>query len=112
RHQLALLRRHGSGSSARAAGRVGRVTATPGSPIHLGVVHVTEYRYPEPAWDSFNEVRLSPTDDHAQSLLSFELELSPEATVRSHLDYYGNRAHQFHIGGASPARHRGPLERG
>jgi len=73
------------------------VTATPGSPIHLGVVHVTEYRYPEPAWDSFNEVRLSPTDDHAQSLLSFELELSPEATVRSHLDYYGNRAHQFHI---------------
>src|SRR5207244_991989 len=62
-----------------------------------GVVHVTEYRYPEPAWDSFNEVRLSPTDDHAQSLLSFELELSPEATVRSHLDYYGNRAHQFHI---------------
>lgn len=73
------------------------MTATPGSPIHLGVVHVTEYRYPEPAWDSFNEVRLSPTDDHAQSLLSFELELSPEATVRSHLDYYGNRAHQFHI---------------
>ena len=44
-----------------------------GAPVHLAVVHLTEYRYPEPAWDSFNEVRLVPTDDHGQSLLSFEL---------------------------------------
>lgn len=73
------------------------MTAPPEPPVHLTVVHVTEYRYPEPAWDSFNEVRLSPTEDQGQSLLSFELELSPEATVRSHLDYYGNRVHQFHI---------------
>jgi transglutaminase-like putative cysteine protease len=73
------------------------MTAPPGPPMHLTVVHVTEYRYPEPAWDSFNEVRLSPTDDQGQSLLSFELDVSPEATARSHLDYYGNRTHQFHI---------------
>jgi transglutaminase-like putative cysteine protease len=68
-----------------------------GAPVHLAVVHLTEYRYPEPAWDSFNEARLSPTDDHGQSLLSFTLGLSPDATVRSHLDYYGTRVHQFHI---------------
>jgi len=72
------------------------MAATDG-PLHLTVMHLTEYRYPEPAWDSFNEARLSPVDDHCQSLLSFALELSPDATVRSHLDYYGNRVHQFHI---------------
>jgi transglutaminase-like putative cysteine protease len=78
------------------------VTAAPGAPVHLKVAHLTEYRYPEPAWDSFNEVRLFPADDHCQSLLSFALELSPDATVRSHDDYYGNRVHQFHI----PEAHR------
>jgi transglutaminase-like putative cysteine protease len=67
------------------------------APVHLAVVHLTDYRYPEPAWDSFNEARLFPTDDHCQNLLSFELALTPDAVVRSHVDYYGNRVHQFHI---------------
>lgn len=71
--------------------------AAAGAPVHLAVLHLTEYRYPEPAWDSFNEVRLLPTNDHCQSLLSFALELSPDAAVRSHGDYFGNRVHQFHI---------------
>jgi len=78
------------------------VSLPSGAPVHLAVVHLTDYRYPEPAWDSFNEVRLSPTDDHCQSLLSFTLELTPDATVRSHLDYFGTRVHQFHI----PETHR------
>lgn len=78
------------------------MSTAPGAPVHLTVVHLTEYRYPEPAWDSFNEVRLRPTDDHCQSLLSFALELTPDATVRDHVDYYGNRVHQFHI----PEAHR------
>jgi len=78
------------------------MTAAAGAPVHLRVAHLTEYRYPEPAWDSFNEVRLYPVDDHCQSLLSFALDLSPDAAVRSHDDYYGNRVHQFHI----PEAHR------
>jgi transglutaminase-like putative cysteine protease len=78
------------------------VTAPGEGPVHLTVLHLTEYRYPEAAWDSFNEVRLFPIDDHGQSLLSFALELAPEATVRYHVDYYGNRVHQFHI----PEAHR------
>ena len=73
------------------------MTGAPDEPVHLTVVHLTEYRYPEPAWDSFNEVRLFPMDDEGQSLLSFELTLTPDATVRDHVDYYGNRVHQFHI---------------
>jgi len=78
------------------------VIAAVDAPVHLTVAHLTEYRYPEPAWDSFNEVRLLPTNDHCQSLLSFALELSPDAAVHSHDDYYGNRVHQCHI----PAAHR------
>ena len=78
------------------------MTGGSGEPVHLTVAHLTEYRYPEPAWDSFNEARLYPVDDQGQSLLSFELELSPDATVRNHVDYYGNRVHQFHI--AEPHR--------
>jgi transglutaminase-like putative cysteine protease len=73
------------------------VTEGRNGPLHLVVAHLTEYRYPEPAWDSFNEVRLFPMDDEGQSLLSFTLELTPDATVRNHVDYYGNRVHQFHI---------------
>ena len=75
------------------------------SGVHLALVHLTEYRYPEPASDSFNEARLYPVDDHCQSLLSFALTVAPEAPVRSHLDYYGNRVHQFHI--AEPHRRLG-----
>ena len=78
------------------------MTAGADAPVHLIVTHLTEYRYPEPAWDSFNEVRLFPLDDQGQSLLSFALELTPDATVRNHVDYYGNRVHQFHI----PEAHR------
>ena len=78
------------------------MTAPPDASVHLTVAHLTEYRYPDPAWDSFNEVRLFPTDDHGQSLLSFALEISPDAAVRDHTDYYGNRVHQFHI----PEAHR------
>jgi len=67
------------------------------SALHLAVVHLTEYRYPEPAGDSFNETRIFPRDDDRQTLLSFTLGLSPDTPVRSHLDYFGNRVHQFHI---------------
>src|SRR5262249_48124560 len=102
RHQRDVLRGEGLPRGARRAGGGGLVTATAGGPVHLTVVHLTEYRYPEPAWDSFNEVRLFPVDDQGQSLLSFALELTPDATVRNHVDYYGNRVHQFHI----PDAHR------
>ena len=43
------------------------------------------------------EVVVPLMDDHGQSLLSFVLDLTPDATVRNHIDYYGNRVHQFHI---------------
>jgi transglutaminase-like putative cysteine protease len=70
--------------------------------MHLTILHITEYRYPEPAWDSFNELRVFPVDDDRQSLLSFRLQVRPEATLRSHIDYFGSRVHRFHV--ADPHR--------
>ncbi len=65
--------------------------------MYLQIIHVTEYFYPQPAWDSFNELHLSPVEDHRQTLLDFKLAVSPDVPVRSHIDYYGNRVHQFHV---------------
>lgn len=63
----------------------------------LSILHETEYTYSEPAWDSFNELRLQPADDYRQTLLSFDLTVDPDTPVRNHLDYYGNTTHHFHL---------------
>lgn len=63
----------------------------------LSVEHITEYYYPKDAYDSFNELHLQPLDDYRQTLVSFDLEVEPETPIRSHLDYFGNSTHHFHL---------------
>ncbi len=63
----------------------------------LTIDHLTEYHYPRPALDSFNELHLQPADDYRQTLLSFDLELDPDTPLRSHVDYFGNTTHHFHL---------------
>jgi transglutaminase-like putative cysteine protease len=63
----------------------------------LTIEHLTEYHYSESAYDSFNELHLQPADDYRQTLISFDLEVTPDTPMRSHLDYYGNTAHHFHL---------------
>lgn len=63
----------------------------------LSIAHTTEYLYSEPAWDSFNELRLQPADDYRQTTLQFELDVAPSTALRNHLDYYGNMTHHFHL---------------
>lgn len=58
--------------------------------------HLTEYTYPEPAWDSFNELRLQPAGDAHQTLAAFALHLTPEMPVSTHRDYFGTVVHHFH----------------
>ena len=65
--------------------------------MYLDITHITEYRYGEPAWDSFNELWLRPADDYRQTLLAFELSISPKAPVRNRKDYYDNLIHHFHL---------------
>ncbi|WP_216327141.1 transglutaminase family protein [Deinococcus aestuarii] len=59
--------------------------------------HITEYRYPKPAWDSFNEVRLHPSREARQSVRSFHLSVEPEADIASYKDYFGAIVHHVHV---------------
>ena len=61
------------------------------------IVHRTAYSYAEPVHESFNEVRLQPTSDAAQTCLDFDLTIDPPATVITFRDYYGNIVHDFGV---------------
>ena len=72
--------------------------------MRVQVLHTTHYRYPEDASDSFNEIRLQPSDDQRQRVLDFELEVSATTrddrveripTVRRR-DYYGTTVSHAH----------------
>ncbi|GGK17714.1 transglutaminase [Deinococcus malanensis] len=66
--------------------------------MRADIRHLTEYRYAEPAWDSFNEVRLSPEVSARQDLRSFHLVVRPEASlVTTHRDYFGSLIHHVHV---------------
>jgi transglutaminase-like putative cysteine protease len=59
--------------------------------------HRTLYTYATPARDSFNEVRLTPTNDSRQTLEFFSLQTTPTAPTRQYHDFYGNTVHHFEI---------------
>ena len=65
--------------------------------MKLSIHHSTTYRYSEPAFDSFNELRLRPADDYRQTLLGYDLKLEPSSVLRNRRDYYGNYMQAFHI---------------
>ncbi|MFC4452678.1 transglutaminase family protein [Deinococcus sonorensis] len=59
--------------------------------------HVTEYRYAEPVWDSFNEIRLHPARDERQNVLAFDIRVTPDVPVTVHRDYFGGLIHHVHV---------------
>lgn len=63
----------------------------------FGVRHVTRFAYEAAAYESHNEVRLRPCDDPSQLVLSFDLQVTPQASVREFRDYFGNRCHSISI---------------
>lgn len=67
--------------------------------MYLDIRHTTTYSYARPAWDSFNELWLRPADDYRQTLLAFELAISPGTTVRTRRDAFANLVHHFHLPG-------------
>jgi transglutaminase-like putative cysteine protease len=65
--------------------------------VRAQIRHITEYTYPQPAQDSFNELRLEPAQTATQSLLGFQLILEPDVPVTSHTDYFGLEVHSFQV---------------
>lgn len=59
----------------------------------LAAVHRTLYRYPVPATDSHNEVRLMPLTDACQTCHSFRLRVAPHARVHHYREPAGTVHH-------------------
>lgn len=54
------------------------------------IEHTTEYRYSEPATESFSELRLRPRDSLRQKVSRHNTRVEPAVLVESHTDYFGN----------------------
>ncbi len=70
--------------------------------MYYSILHKTRFRYSVPVSEHMTEVRMCPRSEGMQRCLQFELKTTPNATIHSYLDYYGNRVHHFDI----PAQHR------
>lgn len=61
------------------------------------ITHRTSYLYASPVHDSFNEARLQPFSNAAQTVDQFLLKVLPAARLRHHHDFYSNTIHHFEI---------------
>ena len=74
----------------------------------LLIVHRTVLTYPDTVTTSYNEVRMQPSDEPGQAVLSARLEIDPFEGVLSYIDYFGTRVVGVRHPPAAPAprRHR------
>ncbi len=76
----------------------------PGPEIwRLLIVHRTVLTYPDTVTTSYNEVRMQPSDEPGQAVLSARLEIDPFEGVLSYVDYFGTRVAAFDV--HRPHRH-------
>jgi transglutaminase-like putative cysteine protease len=66
------------------------------------IQHRTSYMYFAPARDSFNDVRLMPSNNARQTVESFVLLTTPSVPLRQYYDFYGNWVHHFEIPSPHP----------
>ncbi len=66
------------------------------------LLHVTEFEYDGPVYESYNEVHLQPVDDEHQNCVGFRLRTQPVSSPTASRDYFGNWVHRFNV----TARHR------
>jgi transglutaminase-like putative cysteine protease len=63
----------------------------------LIIEHSTQVTYPEPVASSYNEIRVQPSDEPGQSVLSSRLDLDPFDGVFDYRDYFGTVVAAFDI---------------
>jgi transglutaminase-like putative cysteine protease len=68
----------------------------------LRIRHLTKVQYDGEARSSYNEVRMTPVDDAAQSTLESRIVVRPVAPVWTYRDYWGTTVSVFDL----PASHR------
>jgi transglutaminase-like putative cysteine protease len=65
------------------------------------IEHTTEYIYPEPATESFSELRLRPRESLRQRVSYHSTHTEPSVVAESYVDYFGNHVETISI----PFRH-------
>lgn len=65
--------------------------------MKLQVVHRTHYSYADAVAQNYNELRLQPVSDAAQTCDSFILKILPATRLSHFLDFYLNYVHYFEI---------------
>jgi transglutaminase-like putative cysteine protease len=63
----------------------------------LRITHKTTFGYSQPVSDTVFEVRMGPSSDEDQTVLSFELRVTPSAPLMSYRDGFGNRVDLFNL---------------
>lgn len=65
--------------------------------MKLHIRYVTAFVYQDPVWNSHNVLRACPITDDYQHLISYDLDIEPRATIRSHFDRWGTRVDTFSV---------------
>ena len=65
--------------------------------MRLYIFHRTQYLYPGPVSQSYNELRLPPLSNDWQKCLSSTLSVLPIVRPQSYLDLNGNIVHYFEL---------------
>lgn len=65
--------------------------------MRFDISYRMEFRYPEPVWESQNEIRARPRDDGRQRVLSYRLTSDPLCRVLSYRDYWGTTVDQLGV---------------
>ena len=63
----------------------------------IRIRHLTGFRYDGPADTSYNEARMLPSSTGGQYVLMSHLEVSPNTSTHSYIDYWGTRVTAFEI---------------
>lgn len=66
----------------------------------LKITHQTRFRYTEPVSQTVFAVRMAPSSDEDQTVLSFQLQATPPAGLISYRDGFGNRVDLFSVAAA------------
>ncbi|MEM7681343.1 MAG: transglutaminase family protein [Planctomycetota bacterium] len=64
---------------------------------YFRIRHLTRYEFEAPVREAVMEARLQPRDDQGQSVVAFDLSISPRVPVSSYRDWAGNTVHHFDI---------------
>jgi transglutaminase-like putative cysteine protease len=65
--------------------------------MRFQITHLTQYRYADPASESYMEARIAPPSTTGQTVLRRTLAITPDCRVTSYRDYFGNTVEQFSV---------------